>query len=175
MLQTRIKSTIKDVPNFPKEGIIFKDITPLLLDNQLSKDITKAFVKHAKSLDIDLICGLESRGFLFGNSIAQALDIPFVLIRKQGKLPRETEVFAYDLEYGSAVVEVHREDIPKGSRVLIHDDLLATGGTAFAAASLVEKLEAEVVGFSFIVELAFLNGKDRITSFCEEICALATY
>ena len=175
MLQTNIKSTIKDVPNFPKEGIIFKDITPLLLDSQLSKDITRAFVEHAKTLDVDMICGLESRGFLFGNSIAQALGVPFVLIRKQGKLPRQTEVFAYDLEYGSAVVEVHREDIPKGSRVLIHDDLLATGGTAFAAASLVEKLEAEVVGFSFIVKLSFLNGKDRILPFCEEICTLVKY
>ena len=175
MLQTRIKSTIKDVPNFPKEGIIFKDITPLLLDSQLSKDITQAFVEHAQSLEIDMICGLESRGFLFGNSIAQALGVPFVLIRKEGKLPRETEAFAYNLEYGSAVVEVHREDIPKGSRVLIHDDLLATGGTAFAAASLIQKLEAEVVGFSFIVELSFLNGKDRITPFSQNICALVKY
>ena len=101
--------------------------------------------------------------------------MPFVLIRKQGKLPRETETFAYDLEYGSAVVEVHREDIPKGSRVLIHDDLLATGGTAFAAASLIQKLEAEVVGFSFIIELSFLNGKDRILPFSQNICALVTY
>ncbi|MFT5833806.1 MAG: adenine phosphoribosyltransferase, partial [Cognaticolwellia sp.] len=147
----------------------------LLLDSQLSKDITEAFVEHAQSLEIDMICGLESRGFLFGNSIAQALGVPFVLIRKQGKLPRETETFAYDLEYGSAVVEVHREDIPKGSRVLIHDDLLATGGTAFAAASLIQKLEAEVVGFSFIIELSFLNGKDRILPFSQNICALVTY
>jgi adenine phosphoribosyltransferase len=175
MLQTRIKSTIKDIPNFPKEGIIFKDITPLLLDSELSKDITQAFAEHARKLNIDMICGLESRGFLFGNSIAQALGVPFVLIRKAGKLPRATEAFAYDLEYGSAVIEVHREDIPKGSRVLIHDDLLATGGTAFAAAALVEKLEAEVVGFSFIVELSFLNGRDRILPFCEEICALVRY
>ena len=175
MLQTRIKSAIKDVPNFPKEGIIFKDITPLLLDNQLSKDITEAFVEHARSLEVDMICGLESRGFLFGNSIAQALGVPFVLIRKKGKLPRQTEAFAYDLEYGSAVVEVHKDDIPKGSKVLIHDDLLATGGTAFAAASLVKKLEAEVIGFSFIVDLTFLNGRDKISSFCNEIFTLVTY
>jgi adenine phosphoribosyltransferase len=175
MLQNRIKSTIKDVPNFPKEGIIFKDITPLLLDSQLSKDITEAFVEHARTLEVDVICGLESRGFLFGNSIAQALGVPFVLIRKEGKLPRATEAFAYDLEYGSAVLEVHREDIPRGSRVLIHDDLLATGGTAFAAAYLVKKLDAAVVGFSFIVELLFLNGRDRILPFCQNICALVTY
>ncbi len=174
MLENRIKTAIKDVPNFPKEGIVFKDITPLMLDTQLSKDITQAFIDHAKSLQIDLICGLESRGFLFGNSIAQALNVPFVLIRKQGKLPRETASYAYDLEYGSATIEVHREDIASGSRVLIHDDLLATGGTARAAAHLVQELDAKIAGFSFILELAFLDGREKLLPFSDEILALTT-
>ncbi len=175
MLEQRIKTVIKDVPDFPKEGIVFKDITPLFLDPVLSKDMTSAFVEHARSLNTEIICGLESRGFLLGVSLAQALGIPFVLIRKAGKLPRQTRALSYDLEYGSATIEIHETDIPNGSRVLIHDDLLATGGTAKAAVELIQQVGGEIVGFSFIIELDFLNGREKIDHYSDEICSLVRY
>lgn len=174
-LQQRIKQTIKDVPDFPKKGIIFKDITPLFLEATLSKDITSALTEQAKSLGITAICGIESRGFLFGAMIAQNLGLPFVLIRKKGKLPRKTLATSYALEYGTATIEIHEEDLPPNSKVLIHDDLLATGGTALAAAELVQKAGGQVVGFSFLVELNFLKGREKLNDITNNIFNLVEY
>lgn len=152
------------MPDYPKPGISFKDITPLLLDAELSKLILDELVERAKLAEPDFIAGIESRGFLFGPQIARRLGIGFLPIRKAGKLPRQTLQQAYALEYGEAVIEVHQEDITAGGRVLIHDDLLATGGTALAAARLVEMAEAKVCGFNFIVELEFLEGEGKLQS-----------
>lgn len=174
-LTERIIQSIRDVPDFPKPGIIFKDITPLLQDVSLSADITKALAEYWSSHGLDVIVGIESRGFIWGNSLAQELGIPFVPVRKKGKLPAETFSYKYDLEYGSAELEIHRDGIKKGQRVLIHDDLLATGGTAVAAAELVKISGGEVAGFSFLVELGFLNGVERLNKYEAEIHSLVTY
>jgi adenine phosphoribosyltransferase len=175
MLTERIKSVIRDVPDFPKPGIIFKDITPLLQDVELSKEITSALAEYWKDKGIDVIVGIESRGFIWGNALAQAMNIPFVPIRKKGKLPADTYSFKYDLEYGSAEVEIHKDGISKGQNVLIHDDLLATGGTAIAAAELIKMCGGKVAGYSFLVELSFLNGKEMIAKNGEKIHSLVSY
>lgn len=174
-LSERIINSVRDVPDFPKPGIVFKDITPLLQDVQLSADITDALADYWKSYDLDVIIGIESRGFIWGNSLAQKLNIPFVPVRKKGKLPADTYSFAYDLEYGSAEVEMHKDGIINGHRVLIHDDLLATGGTAVAAAELVKMAGGDVAGFSFLIELGFLHGKDSLTRFDAHIHSLVSY
>lgn len=174
-LQERIIETIRDVPDFPKPGIMFKDITPLLKDVKLSSDITDAFANHWAEFKIDVIVGIESRGFIWGNSLAQKMKIPFVPIRKKGKLPAETYSFKYDLEYGSAEVEIHKDGIKNGQRILVHDDLLATGGTAVAAAELIKISGGEVAGFSFLVELGFLNGAENLEQYDAEIHSLVKY
>ncbi|MEQ6168886.1 adenine phosphoribosyltransferase [Ekhidna sp. MALMAid0563] len=174
-LRQRIIDSIRDVPDFPKPGIVFKDITPLLKDVQLSADITDALADYWKDHELDVIVGIESRGFIWGNALAQKLNIPFVPVRKKGKLPAETHSFAYDLEYGSAEVEIHKDSILKGHRALIHDDLLATGGTAVAAAELVKMAGGEVAGFSFLVELGFLNGKAPLDKYTNHIHAIVSY
>ena len=174
-LTKRIISSIRDVPDFPKPGILFKDITPLLQDVQLSADITEAIAEYWKGYELDAVVGIESRGFIWGNALAQKLNIPFVPVRKKGKLPAETHSFAYDLEYGSAEVEMHKDAMIKGARVLIHDDLLATGGTALAAAELVKMAGGKVLGFSFLVELSFLHGRDALHKWCDKIHSLVTY
>ena len=174
-LTARIKAAIRDVPDFPKKGILFKDIMPILEDPSLTRAITKAFAEKASELEVDAVLGVESRGFFWGLLIAQALSVPFIPIRKKGKLPYKTLSHKYDLEYGSAEIEVHEDAIKANSRVLIHDDLLATGGTAVAAAALVGKRDATVVGFSFLVILEFLKGKEKITPFSEQIHGLVTY
>lgn len=174
-LEQRIKEIIKDIPDFPKKGIVFKDITPILLHPELSKAVGNALAEHAKSLNIEAVCGIESRGFIYGSIIAQALDVPFILVRKQGKLPGDTIAYSYSLEYGTATIEVHSGDIPKGAKVLIHDDLLATGGTARAAGELVKRAGGEVAGYSFLVNLTFLNGKERLTSLTPNIFSLTNY
>ncbi|MEP1032281.1 adenine phosphoribosyltransferase [Ekhidna sp.] len=174
-LQKRITETIRTVPDFPKPGIMFKDITPLLKDVELSKEITQVFAEYWDSHELDAIVGIESRGFIWGNSLAQQLGIPFIPIRKKGKLPAETLAFKYDLEYGSAEVEIHKDAILKGQRILIHDDLLATGGTAIAAAELVKMSGGVVAGFSFLVELGFLNGNEVLRNYNTNIHSLITY
>lgn len=174
-LQDRIKVVIRDVPDFPKPGIVFKDITPLLKDVELSADITAALADHWLPHDIDVVVGIESRGFIWGNSLAQRMHIPFVPIRKKGKLPAETHSFEYQLEYGSSEVEIHKDGILKGQRVLIHDDLLATGGTAIAAAQLVKKCGGVVAGFSFLVALTFLNGEKGLAQHAEAMHSLVSY
>ena len=175
MISDRLDKAIRTVPNFPKEGINFKDITPLLMDSELTNGIIDAFVNELKGMRLDAIVGIESRGFLFGFLLANQLGIPFIPIRKAGKLPGETLKYKYDLEYGSAEVEIHKSDIQKGWKVLVHDDLLATGGTACAAAELIHGLGANVAGFAFVVALNFLNGKQKIKKYSENIISLKDY
>ena len=174
-LQERIIQSIRNVPDFPKEGIMFKDITPLLQDVQLSVDITNSLAEFWSDFNVEVVVGIESRGFIWGNSLAQKLQIPFVPIRKKGKLPADTYAYKYDLEYGSAEMEIHKDAIGKGKRVLIHDDLLATGGTAMAAAELIKLSNAYLAGFSFLVELGFLKGKEILRNYKSEIHSLVNY
>lgn len=174
-LESRIKSVIRDVPNFPKEGIIFKDITPIMLNPQLSAEIIEHLYSIYKDQEIDAVAGIESRGFLFGYPLAIRLGIPFILIRKKGKLPYDKISHDYDLEYGSATIEMHTDVISKNQKVLIHDDLLATGGSASAAAHLIEKCGGQVAGFNFLVSLDFLNGKEKLNSFSNNIINLVRY
>src|ERR1700722_12601409 len=162
MIADQIKSAIRDIPDFPKPGIIFKDITPILKNPQLCMDIVDAFVARLKGTPIDAIAGIESRGFLFGLTLATKLGVPFVPVRKAGKLPFTIKQKAYKLEYGTAVIELHTDAFEPGQRILIHDDLLATGGTALAASELIEEMGGIVAGFSFVVGLGFLNGRERI-------------
>lgn len=175
MIVDRIKLAIRDVPNFPKEGIIFKDISPIMLDAALSNDIVEALVEQYKNAGLTKIAGIESRGFLFGYPLAMRLGIPFILIRKAGKLPYHKISHSYDLEYGSATIEVHTDAIEAGDKVLIHDDLLATGGSAAAAAELVNKCGGEVAAFNFLVELKFLNGTEKLEKYTNNISNLVAY
>ncbi|MES2567966.1 MAG: adenine phosphoribosyltransferase [Bacteroidota bacterium] len=173
-LESNIKAVIRDVPDFPKPGIMFKDITPILENQSLCNEIVDGFIDQLP-VKPDAIVGIESRGFLFGFLLANKLNIPFVLIRKAGKLPYKTIQCEYALEYGSAVVEMHIDSLKKGWNVLIHDDLLATGGTADAAARLVKDQEANVSGFCFVVGLEFLNGKQKLNIHSNNITCLAQY
>lgn len=175
ILINRVQNSIRDIPDFPKEGIVFKDITPILLDAQLSRDILADFIEHAKTLNPTVVCAIDSRGFIFGPGIAQALDIPLLLVRKKGKLPGETIECTYTLEYGTATLEIHKDDLPECSKVLIHDDLLATGGTAAATASLIQSAGSEVVGYSFLVHLGFLNGGDKLKEYKGSIYSVVEY
>lgn len=175
MIEERIKAVIRDVVDFPKPGIVFKDITPIMLDAQLSLDIVDHLVEMYRDQKIDKIAGIESRGFLLGYPLAMKLGIPFILIRKAGKLPYHKISHSYDLEYGSATIEMHVDAIQSGERVLIHDDLLATGGSAAAAAELVQKCNGEIAGFNFLVELDFLNGSEKLKQYSENITNLVRY
>ena len=175
MIQENIKAVIRDVPDFPKAGIIFKDITPIMLDAELSNSILDKLTEEYKNQGIDKIAGIESRGFLFGYPLAMRLGIPFVLIRKAGKLPYHKISHSYDLEYGSAVIEMHMDAVQHGDKVLIHDDLLATGGSAAAAAELIRKCGGEVAGFNFLVELEFLEGRNKLMPYSENISNLVAY
>ncbi|TKB99443.1 adenine phosphoribosyltransferase [Pedobacter cryotolerans] len=175
MLQTKIKQTLRDVADFPKPGIVFKDITPVLKDAALCAEITEALALQLKDVKIDVVAGIESRGFLFGLALAQALKVPFVPIRKAGKLPYKTIQQAYELEYGSAILEVHEDAFTAGQNVLIHDDLLATGGTVVAASKLVNQLQANVAAYSFLISLDFLNGKQKLADFSKHTFSLVSY
>jgi adenine phosphoribosyltransferase len=175
MLETRIKQTLRDVADFPKPGIIFKDITPVLKDAALCAEISQALAEQLNGVKIDVVAGIESRGFLFGLALAQVLKVPFVPIRKVGKLPYKTIQQSYDLEYGSATLEVHEDAFTPGQNVLIHDDLLATGGTVVAASKLVNQLKANVAAYSFLISLDFLNGKNRLNLFSPHIFSLVSY
>ena len=174
-LESEIKAVIRDVPNFPKDGILFKDISTLLLNPELSNKILDALVANYQGQDIDAIAGIESRGFLFGHALAMRLNKPFVLIRKAGKLPADTISHNYELEYGSATIEIHSDAIHEGARVLIHDDLLATGGSAEAASLLIQKVGGVVAGFSLLIELGFLNGAQRLHSINKTIHSVVRY
>ena len=175
MISARLKNAIRDVPDFPKPGIVFKDITPILLDPQLTRDIITEMASHIKPLNLDAIVGIESRGFWFGIMLANQLNIPFIPIRKKGKLPYKTISYKYDLEYGSAEMEMHQNEIKKDWNVLIHDDLLATGGTACAAAELIKMQHANVAGFSFVVDLTFLNGSKSLKKYSKNIFNLVHF
>jgi adenine phosphoribosyltransferase len=175
MISEKLNTVIRDVPNFPKEGIIFKDITPILLDAKLTKEVVSELAKNSKELGLDAIVGIESRGFWFGIMLANELNIPFIPIRKKGKLPYKTLSYKYDLEYGSAEVEIHEDAIQPNWNILVHDDLLATGGTAKAAAELILMQEANVAGFSFVVELDFLNGRNELLKYSKNIISLTNF
>ena len=174
-IEEKLKLEIRDVVDFPKPGIIFKDITPIMLNPQLSRETVIALKEQVKHLNITKIAGIESRGFLFGYPLAMELDLPFVLIRKKGKLPYDKVSQSYALEYGEATIEMHTDAVNKNDIVLIHDDLLATGGSASAAAEMISKQGAKIGGFSFLVSLDFLNGQEKITPFSENILTLARY
>ena len=174
-LTEELKRTIRDVKDFPKPGIIFKDITPVLADPEISKKVSEALFNYWREKSIDALVGVESRGFIYGLQLAQQLHVPFIPVRKAGKLPYETIKHAYDLEYGSAEIEIHIDAIKKGQNVLIHDDLLATGGTAKASAELIKKIGGNVAGFSFLVELSFLNGRFSLEKINKEIQALVSF
>lgn len=157
-----IKSRIRTVPHWPKKGIMFRDITTLLKDPVGLKICIEDFVKRYKNKNIDVVVGIDSRGFILGGAIAYLLGKGFVPVRKKGKLPAETEKEEYALEYGTDVVEIHRDGIEEGQKVLIIDDLIATGGTAMAAAKLVKKLHGEIVEIGFIVDLPDLGGRKKL-------------
>lgn len=170
----RLEETIENVPDFPIPGIQFKDISPIFLDPKLYEDVIEDLVAFSKG-KVDAVCGIESRGYLFGIAIAVALDVPFILIRKKGKLPPPVVSEKYELEYGSAEIETREGQIKKGQRILVHDDLLATGGTTEAAAKLVEKQGAQVVQFSFLTALKDLNGDEKLKKFGAEIYHILEY
>jgi adenine phosphoribosyltransferase len=174
-IQERLKTSIRDVADFPKPGILFKDISTIMLDAELSQDVLNHLVETFKDAQLDAIAGIESRGFLFGFPLAIKLGLPFILIRKEGKLPYNKIKHAYDLEYGSAVIEMHSDAVQANQRVLIHDDLLATGGSAGAAAELIQKSGAEVAGFSFLVELSFLEGQEKLKQYSTNIHGIISY
>lgn len=174
-LEQKIKSIIRDVPNFPKEGINFKDITTVLKNPKLCSEIADGFIGSLKNKKIDAILCTESRGFFFGMLIANKMQLPLIPLRKPGKLPYKTISCEYDLEYGTATVEMHIDALEKGWNVLIHDDLLATGGTAEASAKLIKKQEANVAGFAFLIELDFLNGRKKLETYSQNIISLVKY
>lgn len=157
-----IRTAIRDIPNFPKAGVIFKDITPLLSDGRLFRRTIDLLAQRYQSQKVDTVLGVESRGFIIGAALAYKLGAGFCIVRKPGKLPYQTHSARYELEYGSDALEVHRDALAPGARVLIADDLIATGGTAGAAAALVSRLGGEVVECAFVIELTFLKGRERL-------------
>ncbi|SMP03418.1 adenine phosphoribosyltransferase [Chryseobacterium profundimaris] len=170
----RLEETIENVPDFPIPGIQFKDISTIFLDPKLYEEVIADLVAFSKG-KVDAVCGIESRGYLFGIAIAVALEVPFILIRKSGKLPPPVISEEYDLEYGSAIIETREGQIKPGQRVLIHDDLLATGGTTEAAAKLVEKQGATVSQFSFLIGLKDLKGEEKLKKFNAEVYHILEY
>lgn len=161
----RLKATIRDIPDFPKPGIIFKDITPLVKDPAMVRLAVHQLIHPFLGRSINVIAGMEARGFIFGSLVAWELGLPFVPLRKPGKLPYDVQSVSYDLEYGSATLEAHIDSFSEGDRVLLIDDLLATGGTAKASCELVEKLGATIEACAFVVELDFLNGREKLEGY----------
>lgn len=174
-IEEKLKMAIRDIPDFPKSGIVFKDITPIMMNAALSNEVVAHLYEVYKDTGLDAIAGIESRGFLFGYPLAMALGVPFILIRKKGKLPYNKISHDYKLEYGTATIEMHTDAVKAGQRVLIHDDLLATGGSAEAAAILIEKSGGEIAGFNFLVSLNFLNGERKLNKFSDNITNLVAY
>jgi adenine phosphoribosyltransferase len=160
-----LAALIRDIPDFPKPGIGFKDITPLLADPAGLDAAVTALAEHARPLEVEVVIAAEARGFLLGTALARELGAGFVLARKPGKLPYTTVRAEYLLEYGTDALELHSDAVASGARVLVHDDLLATGGTARALCELVEQLDGRVVGCSFLIELAFLHGRERLAGY----------
>ena len=170
-LAARAAALVRDVPDYPTPGVVFKDITPLLADGPMLSEVVGHMVRRAPQ--VDLVVGMEARGFILGAPVAVGLGAGFIPVRKAGKLPRETLAGAYQLEYGSAVLEVHPDTIASGSRVLIVDDVLATGGTAAATVELMQRAGARVVGLAFLMELTFLAGRERLAG--QDLDVLLTY
>jgi adenine phosphoribosyltransferase len=161
----RLRSLIRDVPDFPKEGIVFKDITPLLADEAAFSTVIDIIVVHFGRGNIDKVVGIEARGFIIASPVAYHFSAGFVPVRKAGKLPWDSESETYELEYGTETLEIHKDAFAPGERVLIVDDVLATGGTARATAKLVERLGAKVVGIACLIELGFLGGRDKLKDY----------
>jgi adenine phosphoribosyltransferase len=168
-----LRGLIRDIPDFPRQGIGFKDITPLMADGRALQEAVRGLAEYARPLQAQYVIAAEARGFLLGPALALDLGAGFLLARKPGKLPYETVSAEYVLEYGTAQLELHSDALQPGTRVLVHDDLLATGGTALALCELVERLGAVVAGCGFLIELAFLNGRKRLAP--REVHALLTY
>jgi adenine phosphoribosyltransferase len=168
-----LRSFIRDIPDFPKQGIVFRDITPLFLDPRALDHTISLLANYAEQRDVEFVVSAEARGFVLGGAIAARAGAGFIPARKPGKLPGETSSVEYALEYGVDALHVHADALSGGARVLVHDDLLATGGTASAMCELVEKAGAEVVGCAFVIELAFLNGRDRLAP--REVRSLVSY
>ena len=158
---TDFSKFIRDIPDFPKPGIIFKDITPLLKDSHAFRDAIDTMAAHYEPKNVDVIVGIDARGFIFGSALAYRLGVGFVPVRKSGKLPYRTHEASYDLEYGVDTLAIHQDACSPGSRVLICDDVIATGGTIAASINLVEKLGSEVTGIAVLIELTFLNGREK--------------
>lgn len=174
-LEQQLKESIRDIPDFPKKGILFRDITPILSSPDLSRAVVNGFRDSVKHLKVEAIAGVESRGFLFGMPLALELNVPFITVRKKGKLPYETVSHKYDLEYGSAEIEMHVDEVRPGMHVMVHDDLLATGGTARATAELIQGQGGIVSCYTFLVELSALGGVQRLTEGDSDIISLVTY
>jgi adenine phosphoribosyltransferase len=168
-----LRDRVRDVPDFPKPGIVFKDLMPLVADPVYFRETIDRLEELAKPRRPDIILGAEARGFIFGGALADRIGCGFVPARKPGKLPWKTVEATYDLEYGQDRLQIHADAIGAGTRVIVHDDVLATGGTAKAKTELVEQLGGEVVGLLFVVELAFLNGRDKLAGY--DVDALITY
>jgi len=168
-----LKQYIRDIKDFPKKGVMYRDITPLLLDPELMQHTLAMLVKSFAGQKVDKVVGVEARGFLFGVLLAKELNVGFIPMRKPGKLPYKTISAEYNLEYGSDRIQVHSDAIMPGERILMHDDILATGGTASAACSLIEKLGGEVLACSFLLELTEMNGRVKLKGY--EVNALACY
>ncbi len=160
-----LKDYIRDVPNFPKEGILFKDITPLLSSPSAFKEVTRLLAEKYSNDNIDAIVAAEARGFIFGGPLAHELHVPFVPVRKPGKLPYQTKSLTYDLEYGTDTLEMHIDAVSEGQRILVVDDLLATGGTVEACCRMITDCGATVVGCAFVIELSFLGGAEKLNGF----------
>lgn len=160
-----IQSAIRDIPNFPKPGIVFRDITPLLSNGRLFAKTIDLLADRYRSQKLDAVLGIESRGFIIGAALAYKLGAGFCIVRKPGKLPFETHSASYDLEYGKDALEIHIDALPRNARVVIADDLIATGGTAAAAAALVTKLGGTVVECAFVIELTFLRGREKLKNY----------
>lgn len=173
-LSKKIRSAIREVPDFPAPGVNFKDITPIFENPSLCKEITQSFISQLPEKP-DAVIGIESRGFLFGFVLAYELQVPFILARKAGKLPYKTVKVEYELEYGKSAIEINENSIQPYQKILIHDDLLATGGTASAAAELVKHHQARVIAFTFLIELSFLNGKEKLKPYSDNIICLTQY
>lgn len=168
-----LKAKVRDIPDFPKKGVLFRDITPLLQDPESLREIISRIAKTVKKYEVDLVVGIESRGFIFGAALATKLGVGFIPIRKKGKLPWQTRQITCTLEYGEETLEIHEDAVKPGQKVVIVDDLLATGGTAAAAAGLVKALGGEVSGLAFVIELGFFNGREKLAG--HDVLSLIKY
>jgi adenine phosphoribosyltransferase len=175
MIEQQVKAAVRDIPDFPKPGIIFKDVTTILKDHQLCQNIVDAFADRLQGVKVDAVVGVESRGFLFGLMLAMRLGVPFIPVRKAGKLPYTVKRKVYELEYGTATIELHTDAFEPGAHILIHDDLLATGGTVTATSELIHEMGGHVAGFTFVIGLSFLNGEEKIRPISDTIITLAKY